>query len=117
MFEGHWFYSALLWREDRGARGRAGVLDADLVPGYPSPRSCGNSMHYYHLYPEITDVKLDRHTKVHFPPTTSASEREERLLSIKDELRVCHLKVLPDPYIWACVICLIFFVGTHKRVS
>lgn len=108
MFEGHWFYSALLRREDRGARGRAGVLDAALVPGYPSPRSCGNSMHYYHLYPEITDVKIDRHMKVHLPPIASASEREERLLSIKDELCECLLKVLPDPDIYVCVICLLF---------
>lgn len=114
MFEGHWFYSTLLRREDRGARGRAGVLDAALVPGYPSPRTCGNSMHYYHLYPEITDVKIDRHMKVNLPPTISASEREERLLSIKDERRECLLKDLPDPYIWVCVICLLF-MWVHTR--
>lgn len=46
--------------------------------------------------------------KVHLPPIASASEREERLLSIKDELRECLLKVLPDLYIWVCAICLLF---------
>lgn len=55
MFEGYWLHPALLWRENCGACGRAGVLVAALVSGYTSPWPCGNSMHCYHLYPEITD--------------------------------------------------------------
>lgn len=57
MSEGSWFHPALLWREDCGACGRAGLLVAALVSWNPSPRPCGNSMHRYHLYSEITDVK------------------------------------------------------------
>lgn len=57
MSEGSWFHPALLRREDRGACGRAGVLVASLVPWYPSPWPCGNSMHRYHLHPEIANVK------------------------------------------------------------
>lgn len=85
MFERHRFYPVLLRREDRGACGHTGVLDAALVPGYPSSWPCGNSMHYYHLHPEITDVKMDRHMKVHLPLKASASEREVKLFSTVDD--------------------------------
>lgn len=58
MFEGSWIHPALLRREDCGAGGRAGVLVAFVVPWYPSAWPRGNSVHHYHLHPEIADENI-----------------------------------------------------------
>lgn len=53
----------------------------------------------------------DRQMKVHLPLTACASEREKRLLKFflqKNELRECHLNILPKPYTWICADCLLF---------
>lgn len=53
MPEKHRLHTALFRGEDCRACGGAPLLVAALVPRHPGPGSRGNSLHYYHIPPEV----------------------------------------------------------------
>lgn len=53
MSAGCGLHPGLLWRQDSGAGGGAGLLDAALVPGFTGSGVGGDSVHHNHLHPEV----------------------------------------------------------------
>lgn len=89
MSEGSWLHPALLWRKNCGACDRAGFLVVTLVSGYSSSWSRGNSMHCYHIYPEMNEwtcICLSSWRQCQW-------KRGETPL--KKVLEECHLNALP----------------------
>lgn len=48
----------VLWGQNSGTGGDCLLLDAALVLGHPGARTGGNSMHHYHLHPEVNSLLL-----------------------------------------------------------